>query len=112
MQAPGKAKGTECLGGCESLPDLNAETRTGVFCKELYAFLPTESSLRGKDAFLFRLSFPELNTEEDGLKAVGLNSSNILVFNARVFQNQHFYCFEIKEEWLAALRLEALLTPI
>jgi hypothetical protein len=56
---------------------------------------------------LFRLSFIDLNTNKDALKAVGLNYSNILVFKACVFQNQHFYCFEIKEEWLVVLHLEA-----
>lgn len=30
-----------------------------------------------------------------------------MVFKACVFQNQHFYCFEIKEEWLVVLHLEA-----
>lgn len=38
---------------------------------------------------LFRLSCTDLNTNEDGMKVVGLDYSSILVFQT---------CFEIKEE--------------
>lgn len=62
--------------------DVGGGTRIWVLCKDQYALLTAESSLQHLCAFLFMLNFIELSTNEDGMKAVGLNYSNILVFQA------------------------------